>query len=343
MRAVSWVFDELYQCDEREFMDLVIAHSNLEAWRVCGDDAWPLANPAFVSENPNSPEQNPYRELKQRAFRRAAEGGSRVVLSGASADVLSSGTRPWFVDLLRTGRVRDAGASLAADIRKRGITEALRRADFGAPLRPFRARLFRQPTPMPWLTDSAWAKVNQDGIREWWGDVFPRPLQCAAVLGARDALGVSLEIFDGNGAGVEIRHPYRDRRLTEFMLQVPAHQLYRFGRYKYLARVAAEGLLPPEIPGRVEPTHLTPLFQRGVFEHQRETVHELLFTGDATWPRFVKRHYLENILQNGPRRPIDDMVLWHCIDLESWIRRHGWTPTARHNNQGSVSLQESAA
>ena len=343
LRAVSWVFDELHECDERPFMDAVIAHCGLEAWRVLGDDAWPLANSAFLSRNPSSPEQNPYRELKERAHKRAADAGSRVALSGASADVFSSGTGAWFWDLLRGGRLIEAGTSMATDVSRLGFREALRRAGFGAPLRPIRAVLTPPPVPAPWLTVFASNRVNGELTEGWRQGVFPRQMQCAAVLGARAARGVSAEIFNANLAGVDLRHPYRDRRLTEFMLAVPAHQLYRHGRFKHLAREAAAGFLPPEIPARVEPTLLTPLFRRGVFERERLTVRRILDTSDAVWPQFVDRRWVEEILRFGPRRPLDEVLLWHCLGFESWVRRHGWMEVSRHGNSECVSLPESAA
>jgi asparagine synthase (glutamine-hydrolysing) len=343
MRAVSWVFEELQECDERSFMDAVIARYGLEAWRVPGDDAWPLKNPDVLSRNPSTPEQNPYRELKQRAFRRAAAGGSRTVLSGATADLFSSGTERWMWDLLRAGRVLEAGSSLVADVRKRGLFEAMRRAGFGAPFRRIRARLSSPPRRTPWLTNHARGRLGPDITEEWWHGVFPRPAQCSVVLGAREARGATLENFDGCRAGVEVRFPYRDRRLTEFMLQVPAHQLYRNGRHKHLARVVGAGLLPPEIPARVEPTVLTPLFRRGVFERERATVERLLGAKDAVWPRFVEPRLVAEILRFGPRRPLDEILLWHCVGFESWIRRHGWLDTTRHGSEGCVSLQESEA
>ena len=140
---------------------------------------------------------------------------------------------------------------MATDFRKRSVLETMRRAGFGAPIRHLRSRLDPGVPPTPWL------------------GTFPRPAQCAAVLGARQARSVSLEIYDANLAGVDLRHPYRDRRLTKFMLAVPAHQLYRRGRFKHLARDAAAGLLPPEIPARTAPTLLTPLFRRGIFDRER--------------------------------------------------------------------------
>jgi asparagine synthase (glutamine-hydrolysing) len=343
MRSVSWVFDELHECDERPFMDAVIARCGIEAWRVPGDDAWPLAKPSILSRNPSTPEQNPYRELKERAYQQAERTGSQVVLSGGSADVFSSGAGAWFWDLLRGGRFLEAGISMVGDIRKRGPFAALRRAGFGAIVRPVRTRRASPEEWAPWLTDFAKSRIGAEDSPACWRDAFPRPVQCAAALGACEARGISAEIYDANIAGVDLRHPYRDRRLTGFMLSVPAHQLYRHGRFKHLARIAAAGLLPPEIPARVEPTLLTPLFRRGVFERETAKVRRVLDDSDAEWPRFVDRKRVEEILRGGPQRPLDEVLLWHCVGFESWLGRHGWTAASRHGNNRTVSLTESAA
>jgi asparagine synthase (glutamine-hydrolysing) len=343
MRAVSWIFDELHECDERSYMDAVIEHCGIEAWRVAGDDAWPLANPALLSRNPSTPEQNPYRELKERAHRRAAIVGSRVALSGATADIFSLGAGAWFWDLLREGRLIEAGTSMTTDIGKLGIRKALSRAGFGVLLRPIRGLLTPQADSAPWLTDFARNRITKNETPFWRLEAFPRPAQCAAVLGARTARGVSVEIFSANSAGVDLRHPYRDRRLTEFMLAVPTHQLYRHGRFKPLARAAAAGLLPPEIPARVEPTLLTPLFRRGVFERERVTVQKILDASDTMWPRFVDRRKVEDILRFGPQQPLDEVLLWQCLGFESWLRRHEWKESPRRGNSERLSLQESAA
>jgi hypothetical protein len=155
--------------------------------------------------------------------------------------------------------------------------------------------------------------------------------------------GCRAEIFDTNLAGIDLRHPYRDRRLTEFMLSVPAHQLYRHGRFKHLARAAAADLLPPEIPAREEPTLLTSLFRRGVFERQRADVHRLLVSNGSVWKQFVDTRIIEETLLCGPRRPHDEAVLWQCVAFESWLQRHRWHSKARQPCKWSVSLAESAA
>ena len=94
MRAVSWVFDELRECDERVFIDAVTAECGLDALQVVGDNDWPLRHPEMMGCNPSTPEQNPYRELKQRAYREAVAKGSRAVFSGATADAFSAGCEP---------------------------------------------------------------------------------------------------------------------------------------------------------------------------------------------------------------------------------------------------------
>jgi hypothetical protein len=120
------------------------------------------------------------------------------------------------------------------------------------------------------------------------------------------------------------------------MLSVPAHQLYRHGRFKHMARAAAADLLPREIPARVEPTVLTPLFRRGIFDRERASVHRLLFSADSTWDRFVDRGWIKQTIDNGPQRAGDEIVLWQCVSLESWLLRHRWCVEARQSSDWPV-------
>jgi len=338
VRAVSWVFDELDQCDEREFIHLVLADAGIEGLESRGDDAWPLRDLEHLAPNPGSPECNPYRELKRGVYRLAARSGSRVVFNGASADLMYSGAGVWFADLLREGRITEAARSLAVDVRKRGLIGALRKAGAGAIVRPFRTSCANPGKTMPWLTANARMRLASAMPRPVVDDVCRRPQQVESMAGARAARGVSFEIFDAACAGIDLRHPYRDRRLVEFMLAVPAHQLYRRGRFKHLARVAAKNLLPEEIPARDQPTLLTPLFNRGVRDRGTETVQAILKESNAHWPCYVDRGWLSDVLQNGPRRPIDDVIVWHCLGFEHWMRRHQHGIT-----MGSVVTREKTA
>ena len=323
LRTVSWIFDEFDSCDERSFMDPVVERWNLEALRVNCDDAVPLTHQRVLGCHPSTPEDNVYRELKRRVFSLAAGAGSRVVLNCSAADALYTGGECWFEDLTLSGHPLQATSELLAEVRRRGPEEALRRS--GLLRWPARVKrtLFRQHSvELPWLTPEARRRVTEVSEPRFQTPRGLRPNQLEAVAGVRAARSFSLENSYACREGVELRDPYRDLRLVEFMLQVPAHHLYRHGRYKPIARQALTGLLTDSILQRTEPTVLTPLFEAGLRGKDRHIVEELLGSHNAIWPRYVDPSWVYRSL-GGAISPALDVVLWHCVSFELWRRRSG--------------------
>lgn len=323
LRTVSWIFDEFTSCDERSFMDPVVERWNLEALRVNCDDAVPLTHQDVLGCHPSTPEENPYRELKRRAFSLAAEAGSRVVLNCSAADALYTGGERWFEDLVRAGHPLQATNELLSEVRRWGPEEALRRSGLLRwPARVKRVLLLQRTHELPWLTPEARRRVSEisappAGIRRGL-----RSHQLEAVAGVRAARSFSLENAYACREGVELRDPYRDLRLVEFMLRLPAHNLYRHGRHKPIARQALKGWLTDSILQRTEPTLLTPLFEAGLRGQNRQIVEELLGSHDAVWPRYVDPSWVNRSLREAIS-PALDVVLWHCVSFEIWRRRSG--------------------
>jgi hypothetical protein len=83
------------------------------------------------------------------------------------------------------------------------------------------------------------------------------------------------------------------------------------------------GVLPDRVRLRKKATSYVPLYNRGVFERERDTARALLDAPDAWWPRFVRREWLEGALRE-PLRPRDDgaaaLVPWFCVVVELWRR-----------------------
>jgi hypothetical protein len=146
--------------------------------------------------------------------------------------------------------------------------------------------------PPAWLTPYARDLLtNADGLLP--SAVPPRrPEQNERVLGASGALGASGSIPMASRAGAELRHPYRDRRLVQFMLAVLAHQLYNHCRWKHVLRNARQSILPEVIGSRPLPTSLLPLSSRGLVEREAVTVRALLDAPDALWLLFGSREQL---------------------------------------------------
>ena len=50
--------------------------------------------------------------------------------------------------------------------------------------------------------------------------------------------------------GIEVRHPFLDRRLFEYVLAIPGEQLFRLGGTKSLLRRSMAGVVPERIRQR---------------------------------------------------------------------------------------------
>lgn len=142
-------------------------------------------------------------------------------------------------------------------------------------------------------------------------------LQCRSVLDFKTALRVSQETFYANRYGIEIRYPYRDRRLAEYMLAVPSHQLYNRGRFKHILRNALDGLLPDEVSQRIEQSSLMPLSRRGLVERERSTVQRYLHESHALWTRFIRPEALEQAGQQPDDGP-EKLITWWSIAAGIW-------------------------
>lgn len=301
---------------------------NLEALRVNGDDAVPLTHQKVLGCNPSIPENNVYRELKRRVYSLAAEAGSRVVLNCASADALYTGGERWFEDLVLAGHPMQSTRELLVEVRRRGLREALRRAGLLRwPARAKRALFLHPADELPWLTPDARRRVIAVSAPRFEMPRGMRSNQLEAVAGVRAARGFSLGNAYASREGVELRDPYRDLRLVEFMLRLPAHQLYRHGRYKHVARRALSGWLTDSILQRTEPTLLTPLFEEGLRGENRQVAEEFLGRHDALWPCYAEPCWVNRSLRESIS-PALDVVLWRCVSFELWRCRQGWRSTA---------------
>jgi len=137
-------------------------------------------------------------------------------------------------------------------------------------------------------------------------------------------MGAAFERPYAARAGIDLRWPYRDRRLLELVASLPAHLLFRPGESKWALRRAMRGLLPEKVRRRRWASSLGGLVVRGLGGHERATVLSLLTDANACWPQFVRRSWMENTLQSWMRAGVgrsESVVPWLCCMMELWYRR----------------------
>lgn len=320
LRAVSWRFHELTEADESEYAQAMMDAAGLVPVWVDGDGFWPLRDTNRVETDPNAPFENPYRELHAAAFSAAAAGGARVMLTGHFSDEMYHGVDAWWLrDSLARGDWATAVGGLRDEMRWRsrpdvwtpGLRRALGVLLLGAGWDRLRARRTRD-----WLTPYGRERLRSlpplPGSRH--------PEQAETLLAPFALMGIAAEMRRARQHGVELRFPFRDRRLLEFALRVPADRLARPGWRKRLVWLAGEGWLPDEVRLRRRRSNLEPLFVRGL-EREAGAIRGLLFgPGPQLWRPWVDAGLLERFLDPGEDPALPAQVFWHCLTAEMWAR-----------------------
>jgi asparagine synthase (glutamine-hydrolysing) len=325
VRAVSWRFretGELAAADESEYAQAMMTAAGLDPVWVDGDGCQPLRDLGRAGIDPGLPFENPYRELHAAAFAAAAAGGSRALLTGHFSDEMYHGVDAWWLrDCLARGAWSAAARGLRDEIRWRSRpdvwTPGLRRTLGVLLLGAGWDRLRARRTP-DWLTPYARERLR----------ILPLPLparrpeQAETLFAPFALMGIAAEMRRAREHGIELRFPFRDRRLLEFALRVPADLLARPGWRKRLVWLAGEGWLPDAVRLRRRMSDLNPLFARGM-EREAGAVRSLLFgPGPQLWRRWVEPGLLERFLEapgsGGPGLP--SLVFWRCLTAELWAR-----------------------
>jgi len=317
--TLSWVFDEFESCDERAFLrDLYTMHP-LDPIHVGCDDAWPLGEPDRWPVHPTTPEQNPYREFHERTFRMASERGIRTLLSGMCGDQLYSNAQGGWIDLLSRAEFAEASRALISDLAQRGLASALKDS-VRRPLAGTRLHGILRPRRAPeWLTPEAAELLPEDEPWPRSSSQMRRPAQSLRVLELMNGHGLAVESYYANRFGVELRYPFRDRRLIEFMLSVPADQLQHRGVERPILRRAMEELLPASILERRSKTSFHPLFLRGLQLEARPFVRRFLLKDSAVWSTYADREWVVRALESESPSEIQQLVVWLCICCELWF------------------------
>jgi asparagine synthase (glutamine-hydrolysing) len=323
LTTISYVFDELTDCDERKYIDAIKEMWGLHSIQIPCDDAWPYKGMENWPRNPNHPDGNAYRLLKERAYRRAHDEGLRVLMPGAFGDELYCGEEDWLADLIADGYLREVARELKRHIYYSGLRKTLNSTYFRRAGRrllnalPGGRRLRRSEKTSVWLTADSAAQLIKG--ENWIDPAFELKTDLLGIGASQDS---SYENVNASRHDLELRHPYRDRRLVEFVLSIPAYQLYNLGFYKYILRVAMQGILPQSILSRSQPTSLTPLFSRGL-EREIKLLQADFQDPSTTWRKYVRADW---ILEHWNRKitPQSDgpsaVVPWLCVSFESWFR-----------------------
>jgi asparagine synthase (glutamine-hydrolysing) len=318
------------EADEREWTRLAARRWSIEPILVAppvDPSANDLHHIATYKDLPDNPAGVPLMIPLHAALR---ERGVSVVLTGHGGDQWWAGDMAYMSDLLRAGRFaalnqwRAAGPALGEEIEwswrsfaRNGmlpiVPPALRRAvrrvvpssipewiDPGFAKRiDLRERLRRRPGAEG-APSEAWARMRwrlDSGEEAWSKEKLDRT---AAVT------------------GVELRHPFYDRRLVELAFATP--ESARVGpRWNRVAmREAMKSRLPPEIASRVTKADMTSVLVSATRAHEVAASLEAAALVERGW---VNRGAVAGLAASviGGRNVFGAAPLWRLIGVEAWL------------------------
>jgi len=309
IRAYTFVFDRLADCDERTYSGAMAEELGLEVEPVEAERLWSLESRSSLPHSPDTPFIG-WRRGYEEILLRLASGGSRVLLMGHGGDDLLRGSSRVYAERLWRG---DASAAREVLRHVRSRRDPILRSlfhYFGRPLLPPAAdRLLRHRKRF-----RSAQRFASPARQEVYDNLVGMPWYWRAV-----------NWHDRNSAsfGIEVRHPFLDRRLLEYVLAIPGEQLFRLGCHKSLLRRSVMGILPERLRQRETKTRFTPFLDFVLLEGSAGEIGEMMRSPLAADLGFLDGGKLRSTYLGFLDRRTEESrrALWYAITLEIWLRR----------------------
>lgn len=329
--------------DERQRIDEAVTTFGIDSETITGNGIAPFTNETLhdftFADNPcHTTTQNVNNEL----FNRAAKDGCRILLTGHDAEYLR-GTYLRIADFIKHGRVRKLVAELVADdatvttnLLNRGVYPLV-----AAWVDHANAIVYPEQTTTPLSIFEAGAAVPPDVLHPTdtrfdfttlkntrLAEVFRTDINRYAKYAAR-------RIALNNG--IELRYPFADARLFEFIVGLPPGELLQAGTPYRLYEQVLTTILPPSIVSQL-PTKSTgsfgPMRQEGLLQNEgtiRDVLTDLqtreyLPIDQTTVTTMVDEIYSQLRDEDREGYDTDDTAMWPLLQLEYWLRRNECHP-----------------
>ena len=290
------------------------------------------AEARFHLDLPNSP----LAALTDRLRVCMRERGARVALTGSGADDWLGPSSGAYAHLLRRGRLgalahrlrRDAADEWFMGWQAAGVATLWPLVP--PPMQWAVRRVLRRGRPPAWVEPAFAARVGlRERVARRTVDV---PRDCLerydtwyeSMSGWSVYLNEAIERSSGR-AGVEMWHPFMDRRMVDFGLALPPEQRWRDGRAKHLLRRAMAPYLPTNVASRTTSPDATHLLFEGLEPEGGRALFQDMTVGRRGWVReavlLARFDRAATLYRAGDRRYARMAVtLWGVAAIELWAR-----------------------
>ena len=357
LHTFSAVFDKLTECDERLYINPVLAKGGLEPHFLQGDELSPLNDLDRMHWHQDEAFYAPNWFMTWAVYRATQEQRVRVLLDGFDGDTTVSDGYGYLSELARAGR----WLTLTREVKE--LAKTLN-APFGKWLWSYVQHYGLNPTiskhrPLKlmrriWqaLSQLVHREGNQSDDRPAWSAILnPEFVQRIGLVERyqawRQVQGnwgqnererhyrniatqglppFALEVMDKATAAftIEPRYPFWDKRLVEFCLALPPEQKLHLGWNRIVMRRAMANILPGEVQWRRGKTNFLPNLSHGLLLGQK-LLKEMIPNGLGEIEEYANLTVLKEIYQkfvsaNSQKTPKDVFAIWIAISLGLWLR-----------------------
>jgi asparagine synthase (glutamine-hydrolysing) len=254
-------FPSLPQSDERQFASAVASAVQLPLHVVSGlTSSWDIGAELETHGIPYN--WLPY-GIDEPILAHLAANKIGVALDGHDGDgVLGAPGGAVWGSLILSGEMRRVAAYAWREGAKRTVRGMA--ADFAPP--GFRPRRFRSPTYMelvaPYFREPLRTRILGDDIFRWRAPTERWRLRQLQPLLPRAVISFEQKEIEAARAGVDLRHPFADRELVEFLVSLPVAIKSDPGRAKPLLVDALSDILPESIHARRKSDYMASVRER---------------------------------------------------------------------------------
>ena len=312
-------------CDETGYSEAVAA-----LWNLPSINTVPLEDPATTRPRVlmDHPElyYDPRWCMWLQLFGRARAAGIHSIFTGEGGDLCQEPSGYEAADALRGWAFRAAAEHGEISMQPRSWVAAARNVllpllPHGArsTLRELKARAYDQPFFAPryrQLVIDYECRV-ESGILEHSAPTLSLAAQCANIEESMYHRILTTADLIAATSGVELRHPWLDRRLIELMLAMPAEQRYfRNGRVKPkpLMRRALAHLVPTSVATAHDAAAYGPYMSQALFDAHAGVVQGLFRESRLVELGVISADALNNV------QPTATMLISNAVAMELWLR-----------------------
>jgi asparagine synthase (glutamine-hydrolysing) len=126
--------------------------------------------------------------------------------------------------------------------------------------------------------------------------------------------------------GIELRHPFHDRRILEFGMAIPEEQRCRGHCDKFILRRAMRDYFPETVLQRQSKAEFSQVFKKALQAQGDERIFDSLSIAATGWVNAteIQRMYKEFKqvdIQKGEDIKIDLWPFWHVFGIDIWFNR----------------------